>query len=384
MVASFVSSNPRPILAPLTALLVVQLTLYESIRTGIRRLISVVVGVLAAVFFATYVDFHWYWLGLLILASIGVGRLLRLGGELMEVPISAMLIYASLGTQSAALGRVYETLIGAGVGIAVHGLIAPPLYVRPAGEAIEQLSRSLGEQLRRIAEEMSREYTAEEADAWLNSSRTLGRDVTVADRALQRAEQSLRLNPRARFDPVQRYDSRITGASLRSALGALEHAVVSFRGICRSLAERASGPTESESIYVADVREPLGVLFIHIADAVETYGSLVGAEIVRGQGSVADDLRSALTEAWADRGRLTERLRAEERVHSGTWELHGSLLANVDRLLREIDVEAREQAREVWRRDAAERPGSAQALRARVRARAGAVEPIVRRRRRPP
>ena len=42
------SDNPRPVLAPLTALLVVQLTLYDTVRRGLLRVVSVVLGVLVA------------------------------------------------------------------------------------------------------------------------------------------------------------------------------------------------------------------------------------------------------------------------------------------------------------------------------------------------
>src|SRR5690348_15621058 len=38
----------RPVLAPLTALLVVQVTLYQTIRTALERVASVVAGVLVA------------------------------------------------------------------------------------------------------------------------------------------------------------------------------------------------------------------------------------------------------------------------------------------------------------------------------------------------
>ena len=77
--------------------------------------------------------------------SLGAGRLLRLGDNLMEVPISAMLILAvgGAGTVAAAEGRVVETLVGAVVAVLVNLLIAPPLYVQPASEAIAELAQRM-------------------------------------------------------------------------------------------------------------------------------------------------------------------------------------------------------------------------------------------------
>jgi uncharacterized membrane protein YgaE (UPF0421/DUF939 family) len=91
-----------------------------------------VAGVLIAVGVASYVGLTWWSLGAVVAASLIIGRLLRLGAHLLEVPISAMLVLAVGGAEGAALDRVYETLIGAGVGVAVNVVIAAPLYVQPA------------------------------------------------------------------------------------------------------------------------------------------------------------------------------------------------------------------------------------------------------------
>src|SRR5579862_6198306 len=82
----------RSVLAPLTALLVVQATLFHTIRSAVQRVLAVTAGVLAAVALAEYVGFSWWVLGLLTAATLGIGMVLRLGNDILEVPISAMLI----------------------------------------------------------------------------------------------------------------------------------------------------------------------------------------------------------------------------------------------------------------------------------------------------
>jgi uncharacterized membrane protein YccC len=272
-------------------------------------------------------------------ASLVIGRLARLGSEMLEVPISAMLVLAVSGSGTAASGRVLETIIGAVVGVAVNAVIAPPLYVRPASDAVQDLARRAAEVLRRVSREIRGEYTRDQALGWLDAARDLGRDILRADRALAKAEESLRLNPRARTLPS-------AGRSLRSGLDALERGSVSLRGVARTLADRA-GSEENETVYAEDVRAALSDLFANLADAIERYGALVGSEVV-GAGPEDEALREALSRAWADRHRLAELLKHEERLDSGGWEMHGALAAHIDRMLRDLDSDARAELRQSW------------------------------------
>ena len=359
-VALPLSANERPVIAPLTALLVVQLTLYDTLRSGLRRVLAVVLGVLVAVGVASLVPLTWWSLGIVVAASLVLGRLLRLGSEMLEVPISAMLVLAVSGSEFAAEGRVLETVVGAVVGVAVNAAIAPPLYVRPASDAVQDLAREAAEVLRRVSREVAGEYTREQAIGWLDAARDLGRDILRADRALAQAEESLRLNPRAR-------GRRSAGRSLRSGLDALERTSVSLRGVCRSLADRVASK-EEETVYAEDVRSALSDLFANLAEAVESYGSLIGSEVI---GPRPEDaaLREALGRAWADRHRLAGLLLEDDRQRSGGWQLHGALAAHIDRMLRDIDSDARAELRETWSRlpRAVVRPHPVKVARSRLR-----------------
>jgi uncharacterized membrane protein YccC len=339
VVALPISDNPRPVLAPLTALLVVQFTLYDTLRSGLRRVVSVVLGVLVAVVIASWVPLTWWSLGLAIGGSLVLGRLLRLGAEVAEVPISAMLVLAVGGADTVAADRVLETMIGAVVGVVAGAVVAPPLYVRPASEAVQDLAEVAAGVMRRISTEVRHEYTREQADGWLDDARGLGRDILHADRELGKAEESLRLNPRALRRPH-------AGVSLRTGLEALERAAVSLRGVCRSLADlsRADGP---ETIYGPDVREALSDLLADVADVVESYGALVGSEVA-GAGPEDQRLREALGRAWEDRHRLADLLRAEDRLRQDQWSTHGALTSHIDRLLRDVDSDARAELRQSW------------------------------------
>src|SRR5688572_21174026 len=94
VVADLLNTSPSPVIASLTALLVVQLTVYETVAQGLQRIFSVLAGVLLAVGIASVVGLTWWSLGAVVAVSLVVGILLRLGPHLPEVPISAMLVLA--------------------------------------------------------------------------------------------------------------------------------------------------------------------------------------------------------------------------------------------------------------------------------------------------
>jgi uncharacterized membrane protein YgaE (UPF0421/DUF939 family) len=66
LVALLLAGSPRPVLAPLTAVLVVQATLYQTIRNAVQRVASVVAGVLVALALSAAVGFTWWSLGLTV------------------------------------------------------------------------------------------------------------------------------------------------------------------------------------------------------------------------------------------------------------------------------------------------------------------------------
>lgn len=194
LLAELVPGISRPVLTPLTALLVVQVTLFQTIRHAAQRVISVVAGVLVAVALAQFVGFTWWSLLTVIAAALIVGQL-RLGDHLLEVPISAMLVL-SLGTGIAASTRIIETLIGAAAGL-LGGLVLAPVRLQPAEEAVDDLSEQLGGLLDQMAADLAVGSAGRTAGERLAQARGSMREVQRVDRALAEADESLRFNPRA-------------------------------------------------------------------------------------------------------------------------------------------------------------------------------------------
>lgn len=153
VVALRLSPEAALLTAPLTALLVVQVTLYATLTNGIRRVNAVVAGVLVAIAFSLLVGLTWWSLALLIVAALGVGHLVRVDEYVPEVAISAMLVLGVTAVGDYAWARVVETLIGAVVGLSCNLLLPPPVWVDEAGESIEDLARRVRQLMLRIGEQ---------------------------------------------------------------------------------------------------------------------------------------------------------------------------------------------------------------------------------------
>ncbi|MDQ1676760.1 MAG: hypothetical protein QOC93_1904 [Actinomycetota bacterium] len=350
LVADWLLPTYRPLLAPLTALLIVQITFVSTITDSLRRVLSVVAGVVLAVLFSATLDFSWWSLGLLIGASIVIGQLLRLGPHLLEVPISAMLVLGVgvTGAETAAEGRIVETLIGAAVGVAVNILWPPPVQIRSAGDAIHRFAADTAAFLDRIADELAHGLTEETASRWIDDARRLDLSVTRLDRALVHAAESRRLNPRAVGTPD-------TGPQLRTGLDTLEHCVVAIRSLCRTIVDGARVWPEEERERLDEVRDVLAVLLRDLGRALRAFGVVLRVE-VEGVDDIAHvgdaDLADALDALHRDRGNLTRLLLVDPAGDPHRWQLHGALLAVVDRVLRELDVGERARLRERLREEA--------------------------------
>ncbi|MGC1288028.1 MAG: FUSC family protein, partial [Streptosporangiaceae bacterium] len=191
LLAWILPGTARSVLAPLTAVLVVQATAYQTVRSAFQRVVSVVAGVLVALAFSAAVGLTWWSLGLTIAAGLLLGSVLKLGDHMLEVPISAMLIL-SVDTGAAASGRIVDTLVGAAAGL-LGGVLLSPERTQHAEDAIGDLSRQMADLLEEIASGLPGGSAPDQTDAWLRRARALAGEVQHADDALGEAEDSLRL-----------------------------------------------------------------------------------------------------------------------------------------------------------------------------------------------
>jgi len=327
-------ASSRDVVAPLTALLVVQATLFHTIRSAIQRVVGVTAGVLAAVAVAAYVPFSWWVLGLLIAGTLALGLVLRLREDTLEVPISAMLIFA-VDSHAAATSRITETLVGAAAGLAA-GLIFAPLRVQPAKEAVGDLSRQMADLLGQMAAGLAEAPEPRRAAEWLDRTRALRGEIERVDDALAQAEESVRLNPRRlRFgNPA---------AGLREGVDTLERAATDIRVLARSVADSARIDSEHSPVREAETRTRLAAVIAELSAAVRAYGQLLEADPVApgyaefAPEPIAEKLEDHLEKAQRQQDQLADLLSTDPAERPEGWQLRGEILAHVDRLRSELE-----------------------------------------------
>lgn len=343
VVATLIFPGTQPLLAPLTAMLVVQFTPVSLLASGLDRVVAVVAGVTLAVAFAAVVPLVWWSLSVLIFVSLLVGQVLRLRSNLVEVAISGMLVLGvgSFGAESAAWQRIAETLVGAAVGIVLNLAVPPRIPTADAGRAIEGLADAVGSLLHRSAEameELARKHQplGPAAAGWLGEARRITHhDVPRVGATLLQAEQGRRLNVRA-------VGTADLGPGLRQGLESMEHTAVAIRSIYRALADATSPGTWLEDEGAEDVLLGLAQTLRDLATAVDAFGELVRLEAAPARQLGAADFR-ALREAMdclpEARSRLEDLASAD--MAPDLRELHATVLSTVRRVQGEIDLEHR-------------------------------------------
>ncbi len=342
LVASLFFPDTQPLLAPLTAMLVVQVTPLSLLASGVDRVVAVVAGVAVAVGFAAVVPLRWWSLGVLILISITIGQFLRLRSNLVEVAISAMLVLGvgAIGAEAAAWQRIAETLVGAAVGIVATLVFPPKVASSDAGREIHGLAAAVSELLMRAAGELEAMADGEPrnlsgaAREWLDDARRITHDIPVVGAALLRAEEGRQLNVRAVRTPH-------VEAGLRQGLEALEHTAVAIRGLMRSVADAADGDwldDDSGRQVLRDLAETFGRL---------AAGAAAFGELVRHEGDVQTSL------SREDIARLQEAqdgmLRARDQLDEAmgreaspdVLELYAATRSTVRRLQHELALDER-------------------------------------------
>jgi uncharacterized membrane protein YgaE (UPF0421/DUF939 family) len=327
----------RSVLAPLTALLVVQATLFHTIRSAVQRVIGVTAGVLAAVAVSAYIPFSWWVLGLLVAGTLALGLMLRLHEDTLEVPISAMLIF-SVDSHAAATSRITETLIGAAAGLAA-GLLFAPLRVQPAKDAIGELSRQMGDLLGQMADGLAEGPDPRRAAEWLDRTRALRGEIERVDDALSQAEESVRLNPRR-----LRYPNHPNpAAGLRDGVDTLERAATDLRVLARAVADSARLDSEDSPVKDPETRTRLAAVIAELAASVRAYGQLIETdpEPLDAPDAQAEPiavvLEDHLEEAQRKQDRLADVLATDPAKQPDGWPLRGEILAHVDRLRSELE-----------------------------------------------
>lgn len=316
------TNTPRPVLAPLTALLVVQVSLYQTLTSALTKVAAVVSGVLLAILLADTIGFTWWTLTVIIVMALIVGYALRLGDNILEVPVSAMLI---LATTSTASQRILDTIIGAAAGL-VAGFVLVSPQVQSAEDALQDYCDKMAGLLDQMVAGLCGDRPLRnEADQWLWQARGLASEIGGVNEALRKAEESIRLNPRKAVMPL-------STVSLREGVEVIEHEAIALRVFARSLADSSRLDDRNNPMSDPEVRARLAAVLAELSAALRTYGGFTVKHEEGDHEHLGSELDRHLQAAEERQNELSELLNSDPRARPAGWPLRGEMISHLDRL----------------------------------------------------
>ncbi|MFF4229510.1 aromatic acid exporter family protein [Streptomyces sp. NPDC001820] len=320
---------PLALMAPWTAIALVESTVYRSLRAGFQQLAIIVVGTLWASAAMTVTANSTLFSMLVTLPfMLLIGNYRRLGSQGIYGATTALLIITYGSSTLPDVGhRLLETLIGAAVGIAVNAFILPPVHLRSVRDNLERLARDSGALLADIAEGLREEEALTTAAEWHDRASRLTQKVRALADARQWARESYRFNPgrhlRRAGPPPPSTDEDAVWERISSRLMAVTH----------TLAAAADSKTQLTTPSPAYLRRYAAVLE-QVAIAC-----IANAELFKGldqPGPVRDRREKALKSVWGNLDSLTRDFEQERGTAAAVG---GELLVEAQQLLCELAPE---------------------------------------------
>jgi hypothetical protein len=345
--------GPIDLTGPLTALLVLQASALSTLRMGLVRVGAVLAGVLIAILLSNWAGLTWWSLGAAIATSIVVARLFRLREQLLEAPISAMLILGVANHDVAAEIRVLNTFVGAGVGMTIGLLFPTALAASAVVGALRRVAGTAAAPLDAAAETLqaappSRSLT----QGWLDQARDAAAEIASVGRSVAKLRERRRLNPRA-------LGTSDVVPVLESAVETFDRCLLAIRALFTAML--AELPTEDdqdgehdddhqrEDRFGAELRQVFAVVLAQTADSLRAFGELVAAEAEGREQEAEQALAESLEHAGEARAMLAELMLVGPGAADAPM-VRGSLVVALEHVLQELRLENRERARQARQR----------------------------------
>src|SRR4051794_20392643 len=332
-IAALSTSASGAVLAPLTAIVVVQVSVRASISNAFERSATVVLGVLIALGVGNALHLNGITVAVVVALTLGVAQLvLRLPpSAARQVPVTALVVLsaATSSQQNSGWERVLDTVIGASVGVVVS-VVLPASRLVDARQTLGRLADGLGGLLETMGMGLREPWSTEQTVEWRRTARSV-RDHTVdqAVEAVGNGRDAVRWNVRDRrhLDVLGRYED---------VMPRLERAAIGVSVMSRGLDDHArlSGSTHKPM-------QSMGALLISLGHAVRAVVNDVvdqthGADVVEAMSDVherrADCVHGASLRAKLALGEDRSELSDVDELE-GEWLSYAALLVQVDRIV---------------------------------------------------
>ncbi|MFP5069198.1 FUSC family protein [Pseudonocardia nantongensis] len=337
-VANDLLGAPSATFAPFSALLMVQVTISQSLFQSLRYAAAVIAGAVVTGLLIPALGATMAAFAVLMLAGLTIGRWHKLGSQGPQVAVAALFAYASF-TQSDPQSSYLQlvsiaglVVLGCVIGVVINLLVVPPMRFRSGAYVVDSLSRSLCDLLTDVADGLTDGMPDDDqVSQW---SYRAGRIPDLAEQArtsIEHAAESMRFNPRRLF---MRQSTDFSG--YRVTVCAFQRANEQVMSVCRSLRHSSDA---RESPHGTDrVLGELASVLHAAAEATRVLGSIH---------HVVDLDRASDLDEPLDRGRdaiarASEQVDTHDLDHGRDGPIYTGLLTDARRLIEEYG-EARHQ-----------------------------------------
>ncbi|NEV85940.1 FUSC family protein [Streptomyces tendae] len=188
--------DPMALMAPWVALVLVQATVYSSVRQAGQQFAAICVGALLASAAQAITEDSTGALVLSLPVLMLAANWSRFGRQGIYAATTAVFVLASgTAVSAAAVGhRVGQAALGAVVGVAVNALVLPPIHLRDVRENLAALAREAGDLLHSVADDLREtRWDAQSAADWSRQAAWLERRLDALYSARSWSRESLRM-----------------------------------------------------------------------------------------------------------------------------------------------------------------------------------------------
>lgn len=323
-----------PAFAPFSAVLIMQVTVYQSLLQSSRYVGAVVAGVAVQAALGFLVGPEVLTFALVALVALTIGRWPALGSQGSQVATAAFFAFSTYVSATSTLDKstqlgqiILLVLIGCGVGVLVNVTVLPPLRYRSAEYGIRTLAHALCDLVSDIYPVLREGGLDEESTGrWRSRAEQSGELVAQARTGLRMARESLHYNPR-RF--VRRVRPHTGFEGYAAVLEALERTLGQVAALTRSLDQWSAD----------EDRHHYGAFLASYADFLESLSRItrVFADLDEDRlGDQAPELCQLADEAQDHRRRLAEEAERGQLPLADPSRPYGVLVIEAARLMEEF------------------------------------------------
>ncbi|MBY8883558.1 hypothetical protein K7472_01690 [Streptomyces sp. PTM05] len=322
-----------PAFAPFSAVLIMNVTLYESLRQAALYVGAVAIGVAVQAGIGFVAGPRLLAFVLLAAITLVIERWPVLRSQRAQVSTAAFFAFATYVTTSGSEQRAAQlgwivvlVLLGCALGVAINLFVAPPLRYRSAEYAIQSLAAAVDGLLRELVPAL-REGRLDGQETQRLAELALRAEGLIAQArsAVETAQQSVWLNPR-RFLP--RHRARTSFDRYRSVINALERVTYQLSSLVRALRQWE----EPESLPYRNLLNRYAD-FLDDVDGMMRVLAEIDEDALAAQSSRLVDLADR---AGAERRRVAEQADADHLPLSDPDRPYGILVVEASRIMEEL------------------------------------------------